>query len=144
MAKDYERHNEAAKLGWIIYYFMGIHIEGEAIKDTITYIQAIITPRKAPPLVLFPLLLPNYLGNSMRDANPIEEETCVRILEDIMEILDKHRADPQTATAVAIALISISAKKLYNLTVKEINDLDLSIANNTQDTILNFMRELND
>lgn len=80
----------------------------------------------------------------MRDANPIEEETCVRILEDIMEILDKHRADPQTATAVAIALISISAKKLYNLTVKEINDLDLSIANNTQDTILNFMRELND
>lgn len=80
----------------------------------------------------------------MRDANPIEEETCVRILEDIAEILDKYRADPQIATAVAIALISISAKRLYDLTAKEMNELDLSIANNTQDTILNFMRELND
>lgn len=54
MAKDYERHNEAAKLGWIIYYFMGIHIEGEAIKDTITYMQAIISPRKAPPTRTIP------------------------------------------------------------------------------------------
>lgn len=80
----------------------------------------------------------------MRDANPIEEETCVRILEDIMEVLNNHRADPQIATAIAMALISISAKKFYNLTVKEMNELDLLIANNIQDTTLNFMRELND
>lgn len=80
----------------------------------------------------------------MRDANPIEEETCVRILEDTMEVLDKHRADPQIATAVAMALISIGAKKLYNLTVKEMNDLDLLIAAAIHDTTLNFMRELND
>lgn len=80
----------------------------------------------------------------MRDANPIEEETCVRILEDIMEILDKYRTTPQIATAVAMALISLSAKKLYDLTVKETNTLDLSITAAIHDTVLNFMRELND
>lgn len=80
----------------------------------------------------------------MKNANPIEEETCMRILEDTTEVLANHRADPQIATAVALALISLSTQKLYNLTVKETNDLNLSIAAAIRDTTFNFIRELND
>lgn len=49
MAKDYERHNEATRLGWSTYYFMGKHIKEEAINTTIQYLLSVLNHTSPTP-----------------------------------------------------------------------------------------------
>lgn len=49
MHQDYVRHNEAVRLGWKVYYFMGKDIEGEAIHKTIEYVQRLLSNTYQPP-----------------------------------------------------------------------------------------------
>jgi len=49
MHQDYIRHNEAVRLGWKVYYFMGKDIEGEAIHKTIEYVQRLLNDTYQPP-----------------------------------------------------------------------------------------------
>lgn len=49
MHQDYQRHNEAVRLGWKVYYFMGIDIEGDAIHKTIEYVKRLLDQNYKPP-----------------------------------------------------------------------------------------------
>jgi hypothetical protein len=43
MSKDYEKHNEAVRLGWKILYIMSNQLTPETINETIQNIHSIIT-----------------------------------------------------------------------------------------------------
>lgn len=71
MERDYYKHNEANRLGWIILYFMSIHLTPTKIGATMLYIQQHLKERhgytygtNSPPTGGFDLF--NYKVNRAR------------------------------------------------------------------------------
>jgi len=77
-----------------------------------------------------------------RKANMIEEESLDIIYQDVLDVFEKHRADQQVATAVALAVINICTGSLYQLTDEQREEIADLLADNVEKTIYSYLEKI--
>lgn len=77
-----------------------------------------------------------------RKANMIEEESLDIIYQDVLDVFEKHKSDPQVATTVSLGIIVTCIGSLYNLDNGQREDLADLLADGVEKTIYSYLEKI--
>ena len=77
-----------------------------------------------------------------RRANMIEEESLDIIYQNVLDVLEKHRANQQVATAVCLGVLNVAVGSLYQLDNEQREEIADLLAEAVEKTINSYLEKL--
>lgn len=77
-----------------------------------------------------------------RRANMIEEESLDIIYQDVLDVLEKHSANQQVATAVCLGVLNVAVGSFYQLDNKQREEIADLLAEAVEKTINSYLEKL--